>query len=172
MLYKVVEYFGPNSKDKWDNYIEWSGLNWLKSFDSVDGLLRPSLFEPHTEEDWANCVKENFIINYINNVDYALEIYNTCENGILVGMDLIRNAEYMPSKDIIGYDILDECNDISLLTNWGKSGDYPYDRKVIKENGLIKDKDTSIQIRDQLRQMLDGDHHSKECKVWAIYHIK
>jgi hypothetical protein len=47
MLYSIVESFSPLSGDAWDKYCNWRGLRFER-FDSIDGLLRPSLFDPKT----------------------------------------------------------------------------------------------------------------------------
>ncbi len=50
MYYKIVEKFGPEDGDNWKKYIDWRGLSLIK-FDSVDGILRPDLFEPDSTDD-------------------------------------------------------------------------------------------------------------------------
>ena len=59
MYYKIVEKFGPENGDRWERYLDCRGLDLIK-FDSVDGVLRPDLFEPESNEDWKNCVNEDF----------------------------------------------------------------------------------------------------------------
>lgn len=54
----------------WVSYNEWRGLH-LTEFDSVDGILRPNLFEPELQIDWDNCVNEDYMINFITNLEYA-----------------------------------------------------------------------------------------------------
>ena len=53
-----MEKFGPEDGDKWKRYLDLRGLN-LTKFDSVDGILRPDLFAPDSDEDWQHCVNEN-----------------------------------------------------------------------------------------------------------------
>jgi len=52
MLYRIIAKFGPNDEQRWADYIRWRGLSHLTRFDSVDGILRPSLFVPKTDQDW------------------------------------------------------------------------------------------------------------------------
>ena len=53
MLFTIVEDFGVADGESWSSYIEWRGIQFDR-FDSLDGILRPSLFTPETEEDWAH----------------------------------------------------------------------------------------------------------------------
>ena len=43
------------------------------AWNSIDGLLRPSLFEPTTKEDWNHVVNQHYMIPYIIDFDYALQ---------------------------------------------------------------------------------------------------
>lgn len=52
MLYRIIETFGPHNGKRWSDYIHWRGLTRLTRCDSVDGILRPSLFVPETDQDW------------------------------------------------------------------------------------------------------------------------
>ncbi len=87
MYYKIIERFGPEDGDKWKKYLHWRGLQ-LTSFDSVDGILRPNLFEPASKEDWNHCVNEDFKLSLITHLDYAKKILRNHKNSVLVSVEI------------------------------------------------------------------------------------
>ena len=170
MYYKIIEYFGPYD-NRWKQYLEWCNLE-LTSFDSIDGVLCPGLFEPQTEEDWQNCVNEDYKLNLITNLDYAKSILSKYNNAVIVGVDIIDSIKYKLEESLLGYDIIDSYCDISLLTNWKKDKDEEnLFSKYIQDNGLIHNLKTAMKIRDMLREGFSEDSHTENCKVWAIYKI-
>ena len=167
MYYKIVEKFGPDNGDRWRDYLQWRGLN-LTSFDSVDGILRPNLFDPESKEDWANCVNENCKLNLITNINYAKFILNQYKNAALVGVNIELDESYTPREGLLGFDIIDGYCDVSLVTNWG-ADEAGILNQHIMPNGLIKDLYQALKIRDLLRKDYSNDSHAGSCEVWAIY---
>ena len=169
MYYKIVEKFDSQSIDKWQSYLNWRVLN-LTSFDSVDSILRPNLFEPESDEDWSNCVNENCKLNLLTNLDYAMAILARYENAVLVGVEIELQKEYQPKKGLLGFDIIDSYCDISLVTNWGTDKEGIINQYVMN-NELIADLEKAIQIRDLLRKKFSEDSHAENCQVWAVYKV-
>ena len=100
MYYKIVESFGPRDGDRWQSYLAWRGLI-LNSFDSVDGIIRPDLFEPESDEDWQNCVIEDYSIGFITSLDYAKGVLDRHANAVLVGVDIELQESYVPKLSLI-----------------------------------------------------------------------
>jgi hypothetical protein len=169
MYYKIVEKFGPEDGDKWEGYLEWRGLNLIQ-FDSVDGILRPDLFTPESKEDWNNCVNEDFKLNLITNLKYANNILKRFDNSVLVGVEIELQDNYSPKLGILGFDIIDGYCDVSLITNWGNEEKELIDKHVL-QNGLIRNLDQAIRIRNILRDQFSEDSHAEACEVWAVYEI-
>ena len=169
MYYKIVKKFGPDDGERWEGYIKWRGLNLIK-FDSVDGILRPDLFTPESGEDWRNCVNENFKLNMITDLKYANSVLKRYENSSLVGVEIDIQEGYTPGSGFLGFDIIDEYCDVSLITNWGNEKNDSID-KYLMSNGLISSVDKAFEIRDKLRNDFGEDSHAKACQVWAIYEI-
>ncbi len=72
MLYMIVESFSPKSKG-WNSYIKWRGINF-KSFCSIDGMLRETLYDtPKTNEDWSFVVYESCMIHLITDYQFAIK---------------------------------------------------------------------------------------------------
>ena len=167
MFYKIVERFGPEDGDRWQSYLEWRGLN-LTTFDSVDGILRPDLFEPESDEDWHNSVNEPNRLNLITNLGYAKGILDRYDNPVLIGVEIELEEGYVAKYGLLGFDIIDGYCDVSLVTNWGTDEEGIIDNYVMT-NGLIGDLDRALQIRDSLRKEFSEDSHAEDCEVWAIY---
>jgi len=169
MYYKIVDSFGPQDGDRWQRYLEWRGLN-LTGFDSVDGILRPDLFEPKSEEDWRNCVNEDYKLSLITNLDYARKILNRYDNPVLVGVEMELEGRSLPKNGLLGFDIIDGYCDVSLVTNWGTDEDGLINRYIMS-NGLVGDLRHALQVRDLLRKEFYEDSHAQNCEVWAVYRI-
>ena len=170
MYYKVVEKFGPQAEDRWQSYLDWRGLN-LNSFDSVDGILRPDLFEPESEEDWRNCINEDYKLSLITNFDYAQAILERYDNAVLVGIEMELEEGYVPKVGLLGFDIIDGYCEVSLVTNWGTDKESIIENYVMS-NGLIGNLSQALQIRNLLRKEFSEDSHAQNCQVWAIYRIE
>lgn len=169
MYYKIVERFGPQDGEKWQTYLEWRGLN-LASFDSVDGILRPDLFEPESDEDWHNCVNENDKLSLITNLDHAARILSRYDNPVLVGVEIDLEEGYVPKDGLLGFDIIDGYCDVSLVTNWGTDEEGIINNYVMP-NGLIRDFNRALQIRNLIRKKFSEDSHAENCEVWGIYSV-
>ena len=168
MYYKVIEDFWP-SHHGWKSYIDWRGLK-LDSFDSVDGILCPDLFEPKSEDDWNNCVNENYKLSLITNLSYAKKTFNKYKNASLVGVEIELETDYKPKEDLLGFDIIDGYCDVSLLTNWGIDEEDVFSH-LVQRNGLIRDLDSALRTKNTLRERCSEDSHAEECEVWGIYKI-
>jgi hypothetical protein len=173
MYYKVVERFGPEDGDVWLEYLKFCGFSHLTRFDSVDGMLRPDLFAPESEEDWMNCVNADFKLSLITNLEYAKKaakkIMTREKKAELVGVDIELKKGYSPGPLLCGYDIIDRYCDNSLVTNCpNKELINPAD---ILENGLIADFERALELRDLLRETCPDDDHACECEVWAVYRV-
>jgi len=135
MYYKIIEKFGPQNIDRWRSYLAWRGLN-LTCFDSVDGILRPDLFEPKSREDWDNCVREDFKLGLISNLDYAKKVLEKTSHSALVGVEIELDENYSPQDGLLGFDILERECQISILTNWGSDEEGLINSHVMP-NGLV-----------------------------------
>lgn len=170
MLYRVLKPFGPGSGKKWEDYVSWIHHEHLESFDSVDSMLRDECFEPETEDDWANCVNEDFRLNFINNLAHARKVRDRNPGSEIVGMDLDFDESYRPSEEFRGFDILDEWVAVSLLSNWGV--DDPFFESVqFESNGLIGTARVAFAIRDKLQQKYADDSHAENCQVVRVYRV-
>ncbi len=168
MYYKIVEYFGPKDGG-WKSYVEFRGVEFDR-FDSVDAMLRPDLFSPESEDDWLNCVNEDYKLNLITNLPYAKKVLGRFSDAVLVGVDIELDEGYELEGNLLGYDIVDGNCCASLVTNWG-NGDEGLSVDSIQSNGLLKDLGAALEIRDMLREKYPEDGHADYCEVWAVYRV-
>lgn len=173
MYYRISEKFGPQN-DNWNAYIEWAGLQNCREFYSIDGIMREGLFTPKSAEDWENCVNADFRIHLITNIDFAKKIVSRYSDAEILGVveNPRSSKEMIPADHILmGYDIIDEYNNISLLTNWGG---IERGIKNLKLNrcALIDDLDYAYELKEILHKDFSNDEHAKGCEVWSVYRIR
>ncbi len=168
MYFKIIAKFRPESGDSWTDSLRWRRASFFR-FDSVDGAMRPDLFDPNSRKDWDNCVNEDYKFNLITNVDYAREVLAEDFNYEVVGVDIELGSAPSRTDGLLGFDIMDSNCTTSLLTNWGVD-----DLRVIDEhlesNGLIAHFEDALMVRNRLRAGFSEDAHAARCTtVWAIY---
>ena len=166
MYCKIIKKFGPSDEERWQSYLNWRQLD-LTCFDSIDGILRPDLFNPKSQEDWENCVNADFKL-YLTNSNYAKRIVRRYHNATIVGVETALDVVYETKEGLLGYDIID--GSISVLTNWGADKEgliNPY----LMPNGLIGDLAQALYILNSLRKKFPNDLHVIESEVWAVYSV-
>ena len=172
MPYKVVRQFGPQNGTAWTRYLEWSKLNQITDFCSLDSILNNSVFTPSTAKDWDNCVNEDFKTDLITNLEFALHVQRNALQSRIFGVTI--DPRSAPSHEhfdqFLGYDIIDGYCDVSLLTNCGGFPDV-FSNDLINQFGLIGDITIAYEVRDNLRNKYSTDSHAKACEVWAVYRV-
>ena len=170
MYYKIIKSFESNPDMSFEQYKEWIGYSHLKEFESVDSMFRKDLFEPHSIEDWENCVNDDFKLNLITNLEYAKKVQSKFQDGEIIGVEIELGEDYKPKPGLIGYDVLDDMCDVSLIANCKYEEDL-FEKYEIASNCLIPTIEKAIEIRNIYRKDKD-DTHASNCEVWAIYKIK
>jgi hypothetical protein len=167
MYYKIVEYFGP----KHPSWTWFASDHWVKpltSFDSIDATLCPDLFSPTTDDEWAHRVPRDSMANMITDFQYAVTVYKTHAEGRFVGVEEDEDCDGLAG--LLGYDIIDYYDDVSLITNWCPTNqDHPLKEFPIKSNGLIGDYKTASEAASLLRQQHAADDHAAGATVWAVF---
>ena len=164
MLYTIVEDFGPELGEAWFNYNEWRGLDFSR-FDSLDGILRPSLFDPTTDEDWNHVVCEDFALSHLTDFLYAQKKHRKIGSGSLVAFSYENHDE--THKRFVGYDIIDGYCDVSLLTNWGN--DLDFINQALGSNALLPRIQQAQTIHQQLLKDHSDDNHVPGSKIISVY---
>jgi hypothetical protein len=164
MLFTLVESFSPQDGERWAGYCAWRGIAFER-FDSIDRILRPSLFSPKDGADWSHVVKEDFMIDIITDRSFAVEKLRRIGKGDIVGITFEDHDEHDPR--FLGYDLIDGCCSVSLFTNWGN--DHEMINRSLAANGLVCSFSVANSIRDELIKTASGDGHVNGCRVIAIY---
>ena len=165
MLFTIVESFSPQNGDLWTNYCKWRGFNFTR-FDSIDGILRPTLFNaPTKDEDWNYVVNEDFKLHLITDYEYAIKKRDELGKGDLVGLRFDEHDENNPG--FLGFDLIDSYCDVSLLTNWGN--DVEIINRSLSSSGLILSRQSTEDIRKELLRTSGDDMHIEACQIVSIY---
>jgi hypothetical protein len=170
MLFTIVEDFGVANGEAWTNYPEWRGM-LFERFDSLDGILRKSLFTPESTEDWDHVVCEDFMVSYLTDLDYAHETHSRIGAGSLMGFAYSEHDE--SDEGFLGYDIIDGYCDVSLLTNWGT--DIEIVNRALGPNALVPTLAQVDGIYNFLASNHGDDNHVEGCRIISVYstcHVK
>src|SRR3954464_4455142 len=92
MVYTIIESFSPSDGERWTKYCAWRGINFER-FDSIDGILRPSLCSKPSDEDWPHILKEDFMLHYFTDLEYAQKKKAKIGYGDLVGIEFDQHDE-------------------------------------------------------------------------------
>jgi hypothetical protein len=166
MLFTIVESFSPLDGDRWAAYRAWRGIAFER-FDSIDRILRPSLFSPKDGTDWRYVVKEDFMTDFITDRNFAVEKRRNIGRGDIVGVTFENHDEH--GSRFLGYDLIDGCRSVSLFTNWGN--DHEMINHSLGTNGLVSSFSLANAIQDELIKTSSGDGHVDGCRVIAIYGV-
>jgi hypothetical protein len=71
-LYIAVSKFDPEDKDRWDSYVEWSGLTQIHELISFDPMLCSNVVDDLVDEDWDYNVHEDYRTFFFKDASYLL----------------------------------------------------------------------------------------------------
>ena len=163
-IFTILESFGPAQGDVWNSYIAWRGLS-LERFDSIDGILRPRLFTPVSNEGWEHVSEESGAGYGIIDYEYAVRMRTRMGRGDIVGMRWHAHDE--SDSTFLGYDLIDSYFDVSLLTNWGNDNLFINEARGV--GGLIQRLDVAERIQSHLLSSYAEDDHVDGCHIVSIY---
>ena len=164
MLFTIIENFGVADGDAWTSYLEWRGVHFDR-FDSLDGILRKSLFTPESDEDWKHVVCEDFMLSYLTDFDYAHQKHAQIGSGSLMGLSHSEHDE--TDEGFLGYDLIDGYCDVSLLTNWGN--DVEIVNRALGSNALVPTLAQIESIYEFLTTNHGDDNHVEGCRIASVY---
>lgn len=111
---------------------------------------------------------EDFKISLITDLEYAKRVWKLHPDCRLVGVEENRNCD--SQSDLLGYDILDEYNNVSVITNWGPNDtDHPLKQFPLGTNGLIKSYEVASRAASFLRKEYSSADHASGATVWAVF---
>ncbi len=168
--FTALERFTPAKGQEWQTYLRFSGFTHIKELISRDTILCPELVTELIDEDWSyNVHADNRCFMFI---DYEYLIrrvgYDSSRHNILAIHEEPEEFLQPPvGFEHVGYDILDEFENISVLTNCGPFPEI-FQPAEVNGFGLLADITHAQSVAASIRQAHPDDPHCKACKVWQI----
>ena len=159
----------------WLGYMDWAKLHTVsKELITLDfSLCEPIIevdFESENVYNVAVVSKSLYFTYCYNSLDFV--VVNTLNitdcNILAVACNPLNECRNHPINNFVfvGYDLLDQSNDTSSLTNCGGFEDV-FDNDLLNAHGLIDNFATASTLRDRLIEMHPEDHHA-DTSIWAI----
>ena len=178
-LFTAVERFDPSCDERWQGYIEWSGLGQLQEVVSLDGILCPNFFDKLIEEDWRHNVHEDFKMHLFIDLEHVVRrTQNSARTNVLAvienpAADEIENFRH-PDFVFRGFDLLERCGgDVSALLNCGLNCggfDKAFADSELSACGLLTSHPRALEVQRLLCSEYPDEHHA-DCDVWAIWQL-
>ena len=167
MYYKVIRQFGPSSGAEWTQYAAWRGLSGVSRFDSIDGILRPDLFSPVSQEDWDHCVQADLRTSLLKDGAYAQRVAGRIPGAVVVGVVPGVTEDTALPEGVVGFDLLDGDEHVSLLTNWG-SDPAGLIRPYLSSNAIVSELRDAMALHALLLARFPEDPHVCGSSIWAV----
>ena len=169
-IFTARQRFTPSQTQKWHSYIQFSGFTHVAEMVTLDSILCPDLIDALTDEDWSHNVQADYRITWFTNLDYLRQRirWQTGQHQILAILEQPTHIyEIPPAFEFCGFDILDDHDGNSVLTNCGQ---FPgiFTPLDVNPFGLLLDLDQANTIAAQIRANFPDEPHCHDCRVWQI----
>lgn len=172
-LFTARQRFTPAQTNDWHSYIEFSGFTHVTEIVTLDAILCADLIDEIIDQDWSHNVQADYRITWFSDLAYLRQRINWCvgNDQILAILEQPTQIHAVPAKfEFCGFDILDDHDGNSVLTNCGQflersAGFSPSD---VNQLGLLSDLDHANALAAQLRLSFPEDPHCRNCRVWQI----
>lgn len=169
-IYTARDRFTPGHARGWDGYVEFSGFQHIEELISMDSMLCPDLIDEIEEADWAHNVQKDFRLTWFHDLEYLLRRmkWRPEEHQVL---GILENPieRVSPPKGFmqVGFDIVDQYNGISTLTNCGQMPDIfvPAD---VNCYGLLNELSAAERICAKMHANHFDDGHLNNCSIWQV----
>lgn len=164
------ERFTPAKGEKCRLYQEFSGFTHIEELISCDSILCPELLQELKDEDWSHNVHADYRCFWFLDHEYLMRRvgYDSEQHQILAIREEPEVYEPPPEGfEQVGYDILDDCDDISVLTNCGPFAEI-FEPTEVNRFGLLEDLTRAQTVAESIRRYHPEDPHCKACNVWQI----
>lgn len=169
-LYTLRERFTPESVERWNSYVAFSGFEHIAELVTLDSMMCPDVITDLLDADWSHNVHADFRTTLFHDLGYLVsrESLNAARHQVLAIVERPDGTESSPSNFTrCGFDIMDSCFGNSTLTNCGQIPEA-FTPSMVNEFGLLSDGEAAIEVRDRMRAMHPDDPHLGECDVWFI----
>jgi hypothetical protein len=174
IVYSVVKRFDPACGERWQDFINWSGLTQLREIVSLDLILCPTIIRELTDEDWRHNVQEDFKLTLFRDLDYLLQrvgevrqvnvlalLQNPTPNELQLFID--------PRFHFRGFDLVELQTGISALVGCG-GFDKAFAGSDLSECGLLTHHADALRVQNRLREKYPSEPHAN-CDLWAIWQL-
>jgi hypothetical protein len=169
-IFSAHQRFDPSCGDSWTDFIQYSGFNHILEVVSTDEMLCPSVLNELSDEDWQYNIHADYKVFYFHDLDYLKRRieYDANRHNVL---SLIERPDSPTVAQVgfefCGYDVLDEWNSVSVLTNCGGFPDI-FSSSEINPRGLLDELSRALEIAEKLRAAEPDDEHCRDCRVWSL----
>lgn len=175
VVYTAVQRFNPACGERWQGFVEWSGLKHLREVVSMDHLLCPTGLGELTDDDWQHNVQEDFKLTLFHNLDHVLRRVTMDEQVNILA--LFQN----PTEDEVhsfhddrfalrGFDLVELQSGISALVNCG-GFDRAFAPTELSDFGLLADHARALVVQNRLRAEYPDEPHA-DCDLWAVWQMQ
>lgn len=178
--YTLTNTFDKDYGEGWLKYLEWSKLSHLKELISLDGMLNEELIHPNNDNEdnyYDYVIFENeFLTCFFTSLSFVLRKASSLTlerfNLLAVVKEPTEKCETISVEnfEFVGYDLLDQSNDNSALSNCG-GYDETFSPSDLNEFGLINKYENAYRIKKKLKENNPKEHHA-DTNVIAIWRHK
>ncbi|ESA34554.1 hypothetical protein N836_16805 [Leptolyngbya sp. Heron Island J] len=169
-LFTARQRFTLSQTNDWDDYMSFSGFIHITELVTLDYILCPDLIEDLIDEDWSHNVRADYRITWFTDLAYLRQRVNwrTGQDQLLAILEQPQHIhEVPPAFEFCGFDIVDDEDGNSVLTNCGRFPEI-FIPSEVNQFGLLSNLDHANVIAAQLRSSFPDEPHCRNCRVWQI----
>lgn len=169
-LFTARQRFLPSQVQGWQSYIQFSGFIHITEVVTLDNILCPDLIEDITDEDWSHNVQADYRLTWFTNLTYLRQRidWRLGQDQLLAMVEQPTCVYDVPLNfEFCGFDILDDHDGNSVLTNCGRFPDIfrPSDVNAL---ALLSDLEQANTVAAKIRMQFPNEPHCRNCQVWQI----
>lgn len=169
-LFTARQRFTTSQIEEWDSYTKFSGFTRITELVTLDYILCPDLIDDLIDEDWSYNVQADYRITWFTNLAYLRQrvSWRKGQDQLLAILEQPQHIhEVLPDFEFCGFDIVDDEDGNSVLTNCGQFPEIlnPSD---VNQLGLLSDLDHANAIAAQIRDAFPNEPHCCNCRIWQI----
>ncbi|MFG6106794.1 hypothetical protein U2F10_31440 [Leptothoe sp. EHU-05/26/07-4] len=172
-MFTARQRFIPPQTQDWHSYIKFSGFTHITEVVTLDYILCPDLIDDLMDEDWSYNVQADCRITWFTNLAYLRQRirWRIGQDQLLAILEQPTHIHAIPPKfEFCGFDIVDDAEGNSVLTNCGQFSDQDagFIPSDVNQFGLLSNLDHANAVAAQLRLSFSDDPHCRNCRVWQI----
>ncbi|MEM9483535.1 MAG: hypothetical protein AAGA83_07560 [Cyanobacteria bacterium P01_F01_bin.116] len=172
-LFTARQRFLPSQGQSWHSYIQFSGFTHITEVVTLDSILCPDLIEDITDEDWSHNFQADYRLTWFKDLAYLRQRidWRRGQDQLLAMLEQPNRVYDVPlNLEFCGFDILDDHDSNSVLTNCGRFSerDAGFTPSDVNQFGLLSELDHVNTVAKKLRASFPDEPHCGNCRVWQI----